>query len=161
MRGEFDPLAVIAALDKHGVHYVVIGGFAAWMHGAPVVTTDIDIIYELTQENVEQLVAALADLDAIYRHQLGRHIEPNVEVLMSTSGGGHHLFETVAGDIDALRESSELGYAELIPNSVVYEVDGIEVRFASLRDIIEMKEKAGRDKDRAALPMLRAVLDED
>ena len=40
---EFDPAAIIQALGRHGVRYVVIGGVASVLHGAPTVTTDIDV----------------------------------------------------------------------------------------------------------------------
>jgi len=39
----FQPAEIIAALERHAVRYVVIGGLAATLHGSPVMTTDADI----------------------------------------------------------------------------------------------------------------------
>ncbi|MFV0315642.1 MAG: hypothetical protein ACK5O2_01610 [Microthrixaceae bacterium] len=39
-------------------------------------------------------------------------------------------------------------------------VEGVHTRVASLRAIIRSKEAADREKDRRALPYLRALLDE-
>ena len=37
---EFRPHEILAVLDAHDVRYVLIGGLAAVLHGAPHVTTD-------------------------------------------------------------------------------------------------------------------------
>ena len=59
MAAEFDPIQILQVLARHNVRFVVLGGFAAWMQGAPVVTADVDIVYEATPENIEALLAAL------------------------------------------------------------------------------------------------------
>lgn len=41
---------------------------------------------------------------------------------------------------------------------MVYELAGVEVRVLSLHAVIRSKEHANRDKDRAALPLLRQTL---
>ena len=151
---------MLRALDAHGVRYVVIGGFAAWIHGAPVITADLDIIYEASEPNIVQLCAALAELQAIYRHQFGRRLEPTREGLSSVQGAGHHLLETRAGNLDVLRSAADHTYRELVADAVSFEIDGIPTSIVSLSRIIALKEAAGRPKDLAALPALRAVLEE-
>jgi hypothetical protein len=47
-----DPLALLDALNAAGVEYVVIGGAAAVLHGAPVTTQDLDIVHRLTPEEI-------------------------------------------------------------------------------------------------------------
>ena len=159
MPAEFDPIAILRALERHGVKYVVVGGFAAWMQGAPVVTTDVDIVYDANAANISALVAALDDLGAIYRHQMGRRLQPQADGLASTEAAGHHLLNTRSGDLDVLRTASGLDYRELTTDTIALEIDGLEVRFAPLSRIIAMKEAAGRPKDLAALPVLRAALE--
>ena len=39
----FNPRALLAALDHHLVEYVVVGGYAANVHGAVRPTKDIDV----------------------------------------------------------------------------------------------------------------------
>ena len=161
MPGEFDPVEILHVLDKHGVKFVVIGGFAAWMQGAPVVTTDVDIVYETTAKNIEALVIALTNLNATYRNQPGRTLEPNAAGLAATTAAGHHLLRTRAGNLDVLRTAAGFDYTTLAADTIRLEIDGCKIRFASLEKIVAMKERAGRPKDLATLPTLRAALEND
>ncbi len=159
MPDEFDPLAILRALERHNVRYVVVGGFAAWMQGVPVVTTDVDIVYDSSPANIEALVVALDELGAIYRHQAGRRLQPQAHGLASTQAAGHHLLQTRCGDLDDLRTASGLEYSELAADTITFEFDDIEVAFAPLSRLVTMKEAAGRPKDIAVLPVLRAALE--
>ena len=158
MPAEFDPIDILQVLEEHNVRFVVVGGFAAWMQGAPVVTADVDIVYEVTAENIAALVAALTALSAFYRHQMGRRIQPDAAGLASTVAAGHHLLETRSGNLDVLRTASGIGYADLSTDTIAFEIEGSTAHFATLERVIHMKEIAGRPKDIAALPTLRAAL---
>ena len=72
---EFEPREILAVLDRHGVTYVLIGGYAALVHGSTLPTTDIDITPRRDRENLAKLVAALDELDARVR------VSPDVEAL--------------------------------------------------------------------------------
>lgn len=64
-------------------------------------------------------------------------------MVMSPAGTGG--FKDLARDADAL---------------LVAESPQMMVKVASLADVIRSKEAAGREKDRAALPLLRRTLEE-
>ena len=51
--------ATLKALSECGVNFVVIGGYAATLHGSAYLTRDLDICYERTPENMKRLVSAL------------------------------------------------------------------------------------------------------
>jgi hypothetical protein len=51
--------ATLKALLERDVNFVVIGGYAATLHGSAYLTRDLDICYERTPENMERLVSAL------------------------------------------------------------------------------------------------------
>ncbi|MBK8997873.1 MAG: hypothetical protein IPM35_19285 [Myxococcales bacterium] len=77
-----------------------------------------------------------------------------------TSNRGHELLETALGDLDVLGTLDEgLEYSDLLPDAVTIDIDGMPLRVLSLRRLIEIKEKAGRPKDLAVLPVLRSTLD--
>jgi hypothetical protein len=63
----FDPRRICAALTDAGVRFVVIGGFAAAVHGSPLPTTDVDIVPAREDENLERLARALRTLNAKVR----------------------------------------------------------------------------------------------
>ena len=49
---KFDPVSICRILNEHGVKFVVLGGFAAVIHGSPVPTEDIDVIPSRDRENL-------------------------------------------------------------------------------------------------------------
>ena len=63
------------------------------------------------------------------------------------------------GDLDvSFLPSGTTGYDDLRRSVVEYDLDGLIVPVAALRDIIRSKEAANREKDRASLPTLRELL---
>jgi hypothetical protein len=60
----FSPQEIFAALHRHGVDYVAIGGFAANAYGSRRLTLDVDIILAPEQQNYQRLAAALEELGA-------------------------------------------------------------------------------------------------
>jgi hypothetical protein len=64
---QFDAEPILAVLERHGVEYVIVGGYAARMHGSARPTRDIDVTPATTVENLDRLSAALRELDARIR----------------------------------------------------------------------------------------------
>lgn len=60
---------MVAVLHRHGVRFVVIGGFAIQLHQVDGLarTSDIDVTPERSRQNLERLVGALVELDACLR----------------------------------------------------------------------------------------------
>ena len=63
-RPPFDPYAILAALERRRVSYVVIGAFARVVQGAEEITDGIDLVPAIRAENLRRLALALEDLDA-------------------------------------------------------------------------------------------------
>ena len=55
----------LEVLQRHGVEHVVVGGVAVVVHGASLMTKDLDILYRLGPENVARLLAAFDELEAV------------------------------------------------------------------------------------------------
>jgi hypothetical protein len=150
-----DALEVLA---RRGVRFVVVGGVAAVLEGAPVSTFDLDIVPERSAENVALLVEALAELDARYRDLTGRVLRPDPSAL---SGTGHHLLVTTCGPLDVLGTiGGGESYEQLAAEAVSRKLGGYTIQVLSLEALIRTKEAAGRDKDRAVLAILRRTLAE-
>jgi hypothetical protein len=148
---------LLQVLDHHDVSYIVVGGVAAIVEGAPVTTLDLDIVYEQTAENTEHLTEALLSINAHYRDPAGRYIVPDQRRLMTTRT---NLLATDLGPLDVLSEIGEgERYYQLLGFTRVRTIGGIEVRILGLEKVIETKEAANRDKDRAVLPVLRKTLE--
>ena len=65
---ELNAAAIVSALNRHQVRYVVIGAFAAIAQQAPIpATRDIDLTPEASRENLVRLSTALKELGARIR----------------------------------------------------------------------------------------------
>ncbi|HEX6863199.1 MAG TPA: hypothetical protein VF414_10315 [Thermoanaerobaculia bacterium] len=149
-------LDILGALGRHGVDFIVVGGVAATLEGAPVTTLDLDILPDPEPANRARLLRALLELNARYLDPAGRHIVPDEAKLTTLR---LHQLVTDAGPLDVLTAiGAGMTYADLIGHTREYEVGGLVVRCLNLEAIIESKEQANRDKDRAVLPILRRTL---
>jgi hypothetical protein len=147
---------LLEVLGRHDVEFIVVGLTAAVLQGAPVVTFDLDIVYARSPANIVKLLAALDEVDAVFRNTPGRRIAPNESHLQST---GHKLLNTTLGPLDVLGTiDDDAGYEALLPDSVRLDVGDRSVLALGLARLIDVKQRAGRPKDLAVLPVLRATL---
>lgn len=157
---ELAPERLLGVLREHGVRFVVIGGFAAVVHGSPHVTFDIDVVPERADENLERLSDALSAMHA----RVWTSSEPDG---VPFSHDAHSLADvnvwnlvTDHGRLDlTFVPSGTRGFEDLERDAVRLTILGVEVDVASLADVIRSKEAAGREKDRLVLPVLRRILD--
>jgi hypothetical protein len=156
---DFDGPAILAVLQAHGVECVLIGGFAAIVHGSPLLTNDVDVVPQESTDNLTRLSAALRELDAKIRAAELDEPLPFDHDATSLAAGRIWNLTTRHGDLDiTFTPSGTQGYDDLKRDAVEVVLRGIPVRLASLADIVRSKEAAGRDKDRRALPVLRELL---
>ena len=149
-------LGLLRVLLRHGVDFFVVGGVAAQLEGAPILTLDLDVLYDKAPQNLDRLLAALRELKARYRDPAGRHIEPDMEKLQTMR---MHLLLTELGALDVLGAiGNGFTYQDLADRTILYELGDAHVRVLELAAVIESKEQANREKDRAVLPVLRQTL---
>jgi hypothetical protein len=149
---------ILALLVDRDVEFVVVGMTAGVLAGAPVTTLDVDIVHRRSPENVTRLLAALTELGAVYRHD-PRGLRPTASHLASP---GHQLLATDRGDLDCLGTIDDgKSYEDLLESTREVALSGGRViRVLDLPALIEMKRRAARPKDLAALPVLQATLNE-
>lgn len=151
-----DFLEILRGLLRHEVDFILVGGVAAILEGAPVSTFDLDIVFRPAEDNQQRLLAALRELEARYLDPAGRHIVPDEEKLRDLR---LHQLLTRSGPLDVLRTIGHgLGYSDLIEHTREASIEGAPVRVLRLEMIIRSKEEAGRDKDHATLPLLKRTL---
>jgi predicted nucleotidyltransferase len=152
-------LDVLRKLEQSKAEFIIVGGVAAVLNGAPVQTFDIDIVYSASAENIERLLVALASLDAIFRMQPERRLRPTASHL---AGQGHLNLITSGGPLDLLgRIGQSLGYEDLLSHCVEMDIgERVRVKVLDLETLISIKEQLGHDKDLATLPVLRQTLKE-
>jgi len=151
--------AILQAFSESGVEFLVVGGLAAVLNGAPINTWDLDLVHSRASANISRLLPVLDDLDAVFRIQPERRIKPGTSHLASS---GHLNLTTRYGPLDLLGTIGRgLGYEDLLPHAVEKKIaEGVSVKVLDLPTLIALKEELGDEKDRAMLPILRRTLAE-
>ncbi len=157
----FQPEVILAALERHRVRYVLIGGQAATLHGAIHVTEDVDITPDAAAENLERLSAALTDLEARIRsHSEEEGLEFRHDARSLARAQVWNLL-TPYGPLDiSFTPTGTQGYADLARDAITIVIEGVPTTVASLADIVRSKAAADRPKDHLSLPLLRRLLEE-
>jgi len=150
---------IVELLASHNVEFIVVGGIAAVLQGAPVSTFDLDLVHARTPENIERLLPALPLLQAHYRERGIQHLVPNASLLASA---GLQLLQTKYELLDLLGTIHEgETYEELVPQCVWVQLGTASVRVLGLEKVLQWKRRSTRDKDKEALAALEKTLKEN
>jgi len=155
-------LRVIDALNAAGASYVIVGGFAAYLHGSRRATVDLDIVVDLQETEARKAVRALLSLgfqsrlpvdplsfaDAAERQRWVS--EKNMLVFT--------MFDPAnPGFVVDLFVESPAEFGEFSGRARQVQIDGHNVRICSIEDLIAMKEKSGRSQDITDIAALRRI----
>lgn len=138
------------------VDFVVVGGFAAILHGSTLVTRDLDVCTVLTPANIEKLRAILADLQPVHRMTPQR-----LSFLTNPEQGipvRNLYLETDAGAVDFMTSITGIGdFSRIRAQAIEVELFGRRCHVMSLADLIQAKLALGRDKDLLAVRELETI----
>ncbi len=144
MARPIEPLRVVAALQSHGVSYVLVGGVATAAHGGPIVIDDIDICIPTDLDNLGRIGLALQNLGA----------EPVGEDAAHRSS-----YDTTAGRLDVI-ELDET-FAGVFARASDEDLGGVTARVASMEDLVELNRNSGDLTAAAQLAALARTADVD
>ena len=141
--------SLLKSLNAHSVEYVVIGATAFPVHGYARATLDVDIFIRTTPENGQRTRAALGafgyDLSSVTDEEL---LTRKLLIRQYLVEADIHPF--VRG----------VTFDEVWARRVEDRIGQTPAAFASLDDLIRMKEAAGRPKDLEDLRVLRRLRDD-
>ncbi|MBN2513388.1 MAG: hypothetical protein JXB18_10650 [Sedimentisphaerales bacterium] len=151
-----DFLDLLHRLTQNNVEFVVIGGFAAAMYGATMVTEDIDICCSFSPENLFRLQDALKDLHPVHR------MTPNKIPLALTPQNAAEFknlyLATDLGPLDCLSTVEGIGsYEQVSKASQRFETGDLILSVLSLNALIEAKKALNRPRDQEAVIQLKAI----
>lgn len=147
---------ILEGLLGAGVDFILVGGLAAVIQGAPVTTMDVDIVHSQSPQNIARLLAFLRSINAIQRRLDGKIIGPKERDL---SGKGHLLLTTRIGPIDVLAViEGGRSYEDLLEHAIEIEFRNHTLRVLDLRTLIELKKTSTDSKDEQRLPVLKETL---
>jgi len=146
----------LRTLLHHQVNFLIVGGVNALLLGVPVVTFDLDILHDRSEENVKRLLSALEAMDARYRAR--PELRPAASHLL---GPGHQLLATKFGALDVLEMIGDNHtYLDLLPSTILFEIEpGLEIPMLTAAALLAEKRAMNRNKDASAISWLQAIVE--
>jgi hypothetical protein len=129
-----------ASLTAHAVEFLVVGGYALALHGAPRYTGDIDVLIAPSLQNAEKLLVALADFGFPVESLTPEQIVDPVRLLQMGA-------EPV--QIHVMSEISGVTWAEAWAGREMARCGSGVLPFLGRREFIRNKRASGRLKDLA------------
>ncbi|MDD5262549.1 MAG: hypothetical protein PHD76_11955 [Methylacidiphilales bacterium] len=141
---------------QHEVRFVLVGGYAARVHGSPMVTEDVDICLDFSPGNLLHLKNALNGLNPVHRLTPGKL--PVVLNPENCVGLKNLYIQTSLGHLDCLSEVLSVGdYNECEKRSITRDLSGKPCKILSLDALITAKAALSRPRDRENVLHLKAI----
>lgn len=137
-------LKVCRLLNEAGARYLVAGAYAMILNGAIRATQDVDILIEESVENFQRVIDGLSRMaDGAAAELTPQDFVENVVVKIADEV-----------EVDVSTRAWKVSYAEALPNAQRLVINGVEVPYLSIEDLIRSKETY-RDQDRVDVETLR------
>lgn len=148
-----DAMRILAALERHGVEYVLVGSMAMAAQGIVRATRDMDIFISADEANVARLRTALHEI----------FDDPSIQQIAASDLAGDYpaiQYVPPSADfwIDILARLGEaFRYANL--DFEILRIEGLSVRVATPRMLYRMKKDTVRPQDRLDAQILKERFD--
>jgi hypothetical protein len=146
-----DLVSICRSLNREGVRYLLIGGFAVILHGLVRTTKDIDLLLDPSEENIRKVKRALGILP------------DNAVALIADDEVGKYRVVRVADEIvvDLMADACGVTYAEAVAEGIDRRRLGdVEIPIAKKEVLLRMKDTL-RDSDRSDAGFLRLRIEEE
>lgn len=134
------------SLNRNKVKYLLLGGWAVGIHGAPRFTADLDVLIATDEKNIQKLQIAL--------NQFGAPTVPNEHF---KDIGRVFRMGRAPIRIEILNQASGITFTGCYKRRKIVDVDGTPITIISRDDLMKNKAASGRDKDIADLRNLQAI----
>jgi len=153
---------ILDTLNRADVRYVVVGGFAALLHGNNRATADLDLVIDLSPQESTKAIDALQSIglrprlpvdarlfaDAAQREAWYR--EKNMRVFTM-------IDPARPAPVVDLFVREPIAFESLLLDSVAVTMQGLRVPVCSIDHLIEMKTQSGRPHDLLDVDNLRLL----
>ena len=142
-----DLKALVGSLNRQHVDYLLIGGYALFVHGYHRATTHIDVLVPATVESGHRVKAALMVLP----DQAAKKLEPK------WFAEGDNIRVADAFVVDVMLNACGETYDTLKQYAITVDLEGIPVQTVSLEGLLRTKQTM-RDKDASDRHILERAL---
>lgn len=151
--------ALLKLLVHSPIDFVLVGGFAAVLHGCNQTTRDIDICILYSPEQIERLREILAPFHPLYR--VGDVSRSFLDLRVDLSKKQDLHLSTDLGVLDVITDVKGVGdYYDLLARSDEIELYQGKCRLIGIDDLIKSKKALGRHRDLVVVEELEAILKE-
>jgi hypothetical protein len=158
-------LELFAALDRHQVDYLLIGGLAVSLHGVERATMDVDITVAMNPYNLAALIETAKELMLTPVLPVPLESLGNIELLRDWHAQRHleafalRTPELAGVTIDVLL-FPPVDFAGMIARAVEFEIAGTAIKVVSIDDLIALKNAVGRPIDLSDVAHLQRIRSE-
>ena len=151
-----DLQALLKLLVQSPVEFVLVGGFAAVLHGCNQTTRDIDICIVYSPEQIRLLRDLLKPFDP--RHRMEDLKRSFIDTPKDLSKKQDFHLITDLGPLDVISHIEGVGgYFNVLENSQELEMYGGWCHLISIDDLIRSKKALGRHRDLVTAMELEAI----
>jgi hypothetical protein len=151
---------ILKAFHKHRVKYVLVGGIAFNLLGGFRATEDLDILVDMTDENLLKLVKILKQ----YKYYVKQPVDPlkiadediRKDWINNKNMKAFCFYKETGEQVDLIIDSP-VDYGQAVKKAKSVRVDKIVLPVISIDDLIKMKAGTGRDKDKFDVQQLRVI----
>ncbi|MBF0104237.1 MAG: hypothetical protein HQM16_02810 [Deltaproteobacteria bacterium] len=133
-------------LNRHNCKYVIVGGYAVIFHGYPRFTGDIDIYYQLGEQNTKSLLTALKEFGFDFLELTPEELNKKGQIFQLGNPPNR---------IDLINQADGIEFDQVWENKVEGKYGNLPVYFISLDDLMKNKRAADRNKDRGDVEHLK------
>lgn len=146
-------------LVQSPLDFVLIGGFAAVLHGCNQTTRDIDVCLALSPEQIHLLRETLKPLNP--RHRMTQDKLSFLEYPKDLAGIRNLYLQTDLGVLDIVSEVEAVGgFYDVLKNADEITLYGRKCHLLSIDDLIKSKQALGRHRDLVVVEELKSIQDE-
>ena len=154
---------IFTAFQKYKLRYALAGGMAVNLHGIPRFTKDVDILIDISSENLRRLRRVIGSLGLKPRMPvtLNEFLDPAKWVAWQKEKHLRALSLYNPKDpyegVDILSDVG-ISYEQVREDRKILAVGALKIFLVSVPDLIRMKRKADREQDRADVESLLKLL---
>ena len=151
---------ILRAFQKDKVKYVLVGGLALNLQGAFRSTADLDVLVEMTDTNLAKIVKILKRKKYFVKQPVDPMMIADTQTrkdwIENKNMKAFCFFKENGQQVDLIIDSP-VKFPEAIKEADIQHVDGIRLPVVSIRHLIRMKEKTGREKDKLDVYELKQI----
>ena len=143
-------LKIIEQLEKEQVDFIIIGGMAVILYGMPRTSEDLDILVKMKSENIQKIRNALSNIFS----------DSEIKEITFNELKNYAVIRYISPDNDIIDIVANLGEAFHYENIEFkeMEIEGIKVKVATPKALINMKSSTYREKDKLDLLFLKELI---